>query len=177
MNLDAFEVIGGKKLHGELVPQGAKNEALQILCATLLTDKEVTISNIPRIRDVERLLELLKGLGVKIKEKSHDTLTFQADQINLDFFQTEEFNNNARKISGSVMLNGPLLARFGRAFLPKPGGDKIGRRRLDTHFRGIQKLGGELKYDAEKDLFFVEKKLVLSLEINLLKSIIKIQNY
>ena len=158
MNLDAFEVIGGKKLHGELVPQGAKNEALQILCATLLTDKEVTISNIPRIRDVERLLELLKGLGVKIKEKSHDTLTFQADQIDLDFFQTEEFNNNARKIRGSVMLIGPLLARFGRAFLPKPGGDKIGRRRLDTHFRGIQKLGGELKYDAEKDLFFVETK-------------------
>lgn len=158
MNLDAFEVIGGKKLHGELVPQGAKNEALQILCGTLLTDQEVTISNIPRIRDVERLLELLKGLGVKIKEKSRDTLTFQADQIDLDFFQTEEFNNNARKIRGSVMLIGPLLARFGRAFLPKPGGDKIGRRRLDTHFRGIQKLGGELKYDAEKDLFFVETK-------------------
>ena len=158
MNLDAFEVIGGKKLHGELVPQGAKNEALQILCATLLTDQEVTISNIPRIRDVERLLELLKGLGVKVEEKSRDTITFQADQIDLDFFQTEEFNNNARKIRGSVMLIGPLLARFGRAFLPKPGGDKIGRRRLDTHFRGIQKLGGELKYDAEKDLFFVETK-------------------
>ena len=156
MNLGAFEVFGGHKLKGDILPQGAKNEALQILCATLLTNQEVIISNIPRIKDVERLLDLLRGLGVKVKEIKTDTFSFQADDIDLAFFQTADFNANARKIRGSVMLIGPLLARFGRAFLPKPGGDKIGRRRLDTHFRGIQKLGGELKYDAEKDLYFVE---------------------
>ena len=154
--LDAFRVEGGHTLSGEIIPQGAKNEALQVMCATLLTAEKVIISNIPAIRDVQRLLDLLKGLGVKIEKLSSDSFSFQADEIDLDFFQTEDFQSNARKIRGSVMLIGPLLARFGKAFLPQPGGDKIGRRRLDTHFLGLQKLGAEFKYDAEKNLYYVE---------------------
>lgn len=145
---DAFRVQGGHTLSGEIIPQGAKNEALQVLCAPLLTKEKVTISNIPAIRDVERLLELLRGLGVKVAQVSADTYTFQADDINLDYFNSEDFQKNASKIRGSVMLIGPLLARFGKAFLPQPGGDKIGRRRLDTHFLGLQKLGAEFSYDA-----------------------------
>lgn len=153
---DAFEVIGGKSLKGELIPQGAKNEALQILCATLLTDQKVTISNVPGILDINKLLNLLKGLGVKTTKINSDTYTFQADDIDLDFFQSDQFQQDARRIRGSVMLIGPLLARFGRAYLPKPGGDKIGRRRLDTHFHGLKMLGGEFKFDEKDNTFFIE---------------------
>ena len=152
--MDAFEVIGGKRLSGEITPQGAKNEALQILSATLLTDQAITISNIPDILDVNRLIELLRGLNVKIDQLAPDTYRFQADDIDLDFFQSEAFQKNAQRIRGSVMLIGPLLTRFGRAYLPKPGGDKIGRRRLDTHFLGLQQLGGEFHFDDEKKYLF-----------------------
>lgn len=153
--LDAFKVYGGHTLKGEIIPQGAKNEALQVLCAPLLTAEKITISNIPAIRDVERLLDLLRGLGVKVVQLNADTYTFQADEIDLDYFESEEFQHNASKIRGSVMLIGPLLARFGRAFLPQPGGDKIGRRRLDTHFLGLQKLGAEFNYDADQSRYAI----------------------
>lgn len=156
MTSDAFEVIGGSALHGHIIPQGAKNEALQILCATLLSEDKITISNLPRIHDVLRLLELLRGLGVEIEQQSDDTYTFQARSIHLDYIQTKDFRRNASRIRGSVMLIGPLLARFGRAFLPKPGGDKIGRRRLDAHFFGLEKLGAEFKFDADQNIYFVE---------------------
>ncbi|MEM8907896.1 MAG: UDP-N-acetylglucosamine 1-carboxyvinyltransferase, partial [Bacteroidota bacterium] len=138
MKSDSFEVVGGIRLKGDIVPQGAKNEALQILCATLLTDQKIQISNIPNILDVNRLIDLLRGLGVRIEQQSESVYTFQADQVRIDYFHSEEFRQNARKIRGSVMLIGPMLARFGKAFLPKPGGDKIGRRRLDTHFLGFK---------------------------------------
>ena len=153
---DAFEVIGGTKLKGDITPQGAKNEALQVLCAVLLTKEKVTISNLPDILDVNRLLDLLRGLNVKIEKLNADTYTFQADDINLDFFQSDDFHKNARRIRGSVMLLGPLLARFGKGFLPKPGGDKIGRRRLDAHFNAFEKLGAEFKYEPENNLFYLQ---------------------
>lgn len=158
MNLDAFEVIGGQQLSGEIVPQGAKNEALQVLCAPLLSAEKITIANVPQIQDVLLLIELLEGLGVKVEKTSADTYTFQADEIDLIYLNSAEFLNKASKIRGSVMLIGPLLARFGKAFLPKPGGDKIGRRRLDTHFLGLQSLGAEFKFDAELSVYFVEAK-------------------
>lgn len=156
MILDSFEVQGGTQLKGSLTPQGAKNEALQVLCATLLTDQEITISNIPNIRDAKRLLELLQGLGVMVKQVSEDTYTFQAKDIDLAYFETEEYHKKATSIRGSVMLIGPLLARYGRAFLPKPGGDKIGRRRLDTHFIGLQKLGAKFNFDQDKSIYYIE---------------------
>lgn len=159
MKLDAFEVTGGNKLSGEIIPQGAKNEALQILCAVLLTDKKIIIENIPDIVDVNRLIDLLRGLGVKIKKLADGKFRFKADEIDLDYFGSEEFQTNAKKIRGSVMLIGPLLARFGRAYLPKPGGDKIGRRRMDTHFNGLQMLGGKFHYDDTKGgKYFIESK-------------------
>ncbi len=159
MRLDAFEVVGGNKLSGEIIPQGAKNEALQILCAVLLTDKKVIIENVPDIVDVNRLIDLLRGLGVKVKKISEGKFRFKADEIDLDYFGSEEFQTNAKKIRGSVMLIGPLLARFGRAYLPKPGGDKIGRRRMDTHFNGLQVLGGKFHYDDSKGgKYFIESK-------------------
>lgn len=153
---ESFEVTGGISLKGTLTPQGAKNEALQVLCAVLLTKEKVTISNVPNILDVRKLLSLLKGLGVKIRKTKANTYTFQADEIDLDFYHSDEFQKDAQKIRGSVMLIAPLLARFGRASLPKPGGDKIGRRRLDTHLLGFQKLGAKFKYEGEK--FFLEAK-------------------
>ena len=153
---DAFEVIGGKQLKGTITPQGAKNETLQILCATLLTDQPVTITNVPDILDVNKLIRLLKGLQVKVEKKAKDTYVFQADEVDLDYFKSDEFQKDAKGIRGSVMLIGPLLTRFGRAFLPKPGGDKIGRRRLDTHFLGLQKLGGEFHYDEEEDNYSIQ---------------------
>jgi len=156
MNNDAFEVIGGKKLKGELIPQGAKNEALQVLCTPLLTPEKVTISNVPDIVDVRKLIGLLGGLGVEIERISDDTYTFQAKNVNIEHLSSEEFRKDAKQIRGSVMLIGPLLARFGRAYIPKPGGDKIGRRRLDTHFLGFQNLGAEFNYDAEKGVYEVE---------------------
>ncbi len=153
---ESFEVTGGISLKGTLTPQGAKNEALQVLCAVLLTKEKVTISNVPNILDVRKLLSLLKGLGVKVRKIRANTYNFQADEIDLDFYHSDEFQKDAKKIRGSVMLIAPLLARFGRASLPKPGGDKIGRRRLDTHLLGFQKLGAKFKYEGEK--FFLEAK-------------------
>ena len=138
---DAFEVTGGYKLKGEIKPQGAKNEALQILCAVLLTDQTVTVSNIPNIVDVNMLIELLRDFGVEIKKHSEDTYSFCANEVNLDYMLTEDYSKKAARLRGSVMIIGPLLARFKKAYIPKPGGDKIGRRRLDTHFIGFQNLG------------------------------------
>ncbi len=158
MTTDSFEVIGGNRLKGAIIPQGAKNEALQVLCAVLLTEDPVTISNLPDIRDVNRLLELLRGLNVKVEKQASDTYHFRADQVDISFFNSKEFQANARRIRGSVMLIGPLLARFGKAFLPQPGGDKIGRRRLDTHFRGIQKLGAVFNYDPDKSAYDISTK-------------------
>ncbi|MEL6867835.1 MAG: UDP-N-acetylglucosamine 1-carboxyvinyltransferase, partial [Bacteroidota bacterium] len=154
----SFEVIGGHQLKGSLQPQGAKNEALQILCASLLTPSITHISNIPDILDVRRLIDLLKGLEVKIQKTGEGSFSFDASEIDLQHLQSPTYQANARKIRGSVMLLGPLLARFGKAFLPKPGGDKIGRRRLDTHFIGLQKLGAELRYDDENNLYYLEAK-------------------
>jgi len=156
MAKDTFEVIGGKPLKGTLIPQGAKNETLQILCAPLLTAEKVTVSNIPNILDVNLLIDLVKGFGVKVKKLGTGKYSFQADEIDLKYLESKEFNVKSRKIRGSVMLVGPLLARFGRAYLPKPGGDKIGRRNLDTHFIGFQKLGAKFKYDEKNGLYFVE---------------------
>ena len=155
---ESFIVQGGKKLSGAIKVQGAKNEALQVLCAPLLTDEPVLIENIPDIVDVRLLISLLKGLGVKVTDHGNNSCTFQADNIDLDFFASDEFQKHARRIRGSVMLIGPLLTRFKRAYLPKPGGDKIGRRRLDTHFLGFQKLGAEFKYDEKDNKFFIESK-------------------
>ncbi len=147
---DRFEVYGGKRLEGELQPQGAKNEALQVICATLLTDEPVRLDNVPQILDILHLIELVQGLGVKVIRHSANSYTFQAGDVDLEYFGTREFQEHARKIRGSVMLLAPLLARFKRAVLPKPGGDKIGRRRLDTHFLGLQKLGAQFQYDESK---------------------------
>ncbi len=155
MALDAFEVKGGKRLQGNIRPQGAKNEALQVLCATLLTSEPVTISNIPQIRDVARLLELLKGLGVEVRQLGEDSYRFQAKQIDLDYIHSEDFRERARSIRGSIMLIGPLLARYRQAFLPRPGGDKIGRRRLDTHFLGLEKLGARFNFDPQSNQYSV----------------------
>jgi UDP-N-acetylglucosamine 1-carboxyvinyltransferase len=147
---DFFEVTGGLKLHGELQPQGAKNEALQILCACLLTSEPVRLDNLPDILDVRHLIELIKGLGVKVSRHNPHSCTFEATTVDLDYFGTHEFQSNAKKIRGSVMLLAPLLARYKKAVLPKPGGDKIGRRRLDTHFLGLQKLNARFEYDEAK---------------------------
>lgn len=152
---DAFEVVGGKPLKGTLVPQGAKNEALQILCAVLLTEERVTISNVPDILDIQNLIKLLKGLGVTVERVNNDTYHFQADRVDIEHLHSAEFRQNAKKIRGSVMLIGPLLARFGKAYLPKPGGDKIGRRRLDTHFLGFQTLGAKFEYDEALGMYAV----------------------
>ena len=151
-----FEVTGGRKLQGEITPGGAKNEALQILCATLLTPEKVTISNIPQIVDIMQLIALLEKLGVEVEKLSDDTYTFKAANIDLDYMQTMEFRNQASRLRGSVMIVGPLLARFGVAYIPRPGGDKIGRRRLDTHFIGFQKLGAKFDFDAAEHFFKVE---------------------
>lgn len=155
---NSFEVIGGAELRGEIIPQGAKNEALQIISAVLLTLETVTISNIPDIRDVNKLIELLAAMGVEVKKTADDTYTFRAANINFDFFKTKEFTNAASALRGSIMIAGPLLSRFGSASIPKPGGDKIGRRRLDTHFIGFQKLGAEFNFDTDDNFFTVKAK-------------------
>ena len=152
----SFVIEGNHRLSGDIYPQGAKNEALQVICATLLTSEKVTINNIPDILDVNNLIMLLKELGVKIDRPIPGTYTFQADDINLDYLQTEEFYKKSASLRGSVMLVGPLVARFGEAMIPKPGGDKIGRRRLDTHFLGIQKLGADFNYDTDRQVYEVK---------------------
>lgn len=154
--MDTFEIIGGKKLKGEITPQGAKNEALQIISAVLLTEELITISNIPDIVDVNKLIDLLKDMGVKVERLSKDTYTFKADEINLKYFTTDEFKKKGAALRGSVMIVGPLLARFKQAYIPRPGGDKIGRRRLDTHFLGFQKLGAKFNYDPKDSFFSVD---------------------
>lgn len=154
--MHSFEVTGGKKLKGEIVPQGAKNEALQIISAVLLTPEKVTITNIPDILDVNLLIELLGEIGVKIERTSRDTCIFQADNIDINYLRTEAYRNKSGKLRGSVMLAGPMLARFRKAFISKPGGDKIGRRRLDTHIIGFEKLGVQFNYHAEEGLFHLE---------------------
>ncbi|MBI4930420.1 MAG: UDP-N-acetylglucosamine 1-carboxyvinyltransferase [Bacteroidetes bacterium] len=154
--MSSFVVTGGKKLKGEIIPQGAKNEALQILCAVLLTPEKITISNIPNIVDVNKLIDLLKSLGVKVEKKSEDTYIFQADSVNVDYLLTDEYKKKAAALRGSIMVMGPLLARFGKGYIPKPGGDKIGRRRLDTHFIGFQKLGARFDYDEKTNFYKVD---------------------
>ena len=152
----SFEIIGGKQLKGELTPQGAKNEALQIISAVLLTPEKVVINNIPDIIDVNKLIDLLRDLGVKVEKTAHEQFTFQADEVNIDYINSEKFKNKGGALRGSIMIVGPLLTRFGRGYLPKPGGDKIGRRRLDTHFIGFEKLGAKFTYDAVNEFYQVE---------------------
>jgi UDP-N-acetylglucosamine 1-carboxyvinyltransferase len=151
-----FEIIGGKKLKGEIIPQGAKNEALQILCAVLLTPEPVVISNVPDIVDVNKLIDLLKELGVKVTKSGFEQYTFIADDVNIDYLNSPEFKKKGAALRGSIMIVGPLLARFGRGYIPKPGGDKIGRRRLDTHFIGFQNLGAKFEYIENEEFYKVE---------------------
>ncbi|MFI3295212.1 MAG: UDP-N-acetylglucosamine 1-carboxyvinyltransferase [Rikenellaceae bacterium] len=151
----AFEVTGGCTLHGEITPQGAKNEALQILCAVLMTPQRVTVSNIPQIIDVLQLIELLARMGVQVEKISDDTYCFEASDVDLEYMKSDEFRVSASRLRGSVMMLGALLGRFGRAYMPKPGGDKIGRRRLDTHFIGFQSLGAQFNFDAHQNFFSV----------------------
>jgi UDP-N-acetylglucosamine 1-carboxyvinyltransferase len=154
--MGAFIVQGGKPLKGEITPQGAKNEALQVICATLLTPGKVTIKNIPDISDVNKLIELIGCMGVKVTKESGSVTSFEAVNVNLDYLQTSEFRTLSSSLRGSIMIVGPLLSRFGKAFIPKPGGDKIGRRRVDTHFIGFQKLGARFEFDTTDPFFKVE---------------------
>lgn len=163
----SFEIEGGKQLSGELIPQGAKNEALQILCAVLLTPEKVTISNLPDIIDVNKLINLLQTMGVKTEKVEKGTFIFQAKDIDLAYFDTDDFRKRASSLRGSIMIVGPLLARFNRGYIPKPGGDKIGRRRLDTHFEGFEKLGAKFNYDAGEHFYSVEAKKLKGAYIHL----------
>lgn len=151
----SFVIEGGHKLSGEILPQGAKNEVLQVVCATLLTSEEVTITNIPNILDVNNLIQLLRDMGVKVSMKGVGEYSFKAYEVNLNYLESKDFLARCSRLRGSVMLVGPLVARFGKAMISKPGGDKIGRRRLDTHFLGIQKLGADFEYDEENGLFSI----------------------
>ncbi|MBS1946840.1 MAG: UDP-N-acetylglucosamine 1-carboxyvinyltransferase [Bacteroidetes bacterium] len=151
--MSSFEVTGGKKLNGEITPQGAKNEALQIISAVLLTPEKVTVTNIPDILDVNLLIELLSDMKVKIWRQSRDTCVFQADEVDIDYLRSDAYRKKSGRLRGSVMVAGPMLARFKKAFIARPGGDKIGRRRLDTHIIGFEKLGAEFNYDADGHFF------------------------
>ncbi len=153
-----FEVHGGHKLKGDIIPQGAKNEALQIVCAVLLTKEKVTISNLPNIVDIIKLIELLGDLGVKIEKIGAEEYTFQADNVNVDYLVSPEFKKKGGSLRGSMMIVGPMLTRFGKAYMPKPGGDKIGRRRVDTHFIGFEALGAKFNYNNDSEIFEVEGK-------------------
>jgi UDP-N-acetylglucosamine 1-carboxyvinyltransferase len=154
--MGTFKIEGGIRLKGDITPQGAKNEALQILCAVLLTPEKVTINNIPDIIDVNKLITLLGNLGVKIQRNSSSSITFQADEVNVGYLETEAFKKEGGSLRGSIMIVGPLLARFGKGYIPKPGGDKIGRRRLDTHFEGFINLGAKFRYNREDHFYGVE---------------------
>ncbi len=154
--MGTFKIEGGHRLNGSITPQGAKNEALQIICATLLTPEKVTISNLPDIIDVNKLIFILGELGVKIEKIAKETYTFQADEINLKYLESPEFKRDGSSIRGSIMIVGPLLARFGKGYIPRPGGDKIGRRRLDTHFEGFMSLGAKFRYKKEESFYGVE---------------------
>ena len=154
--MSTFSIKGGVKLKGEVIPQGAKNEALQVICACLLTDKEIIIDNIPEIIDVLKLIDLLKSLGVQVKKIEKNKYSFKANKINIEYLQSDDFKLKGSSLRGSIMIVGPLLARFGKGFIPKPGGDKIGRRRLDTHFIGLIKLGASFRYNKEEHFYGVE---------------------
>ncbi|MCF6308255.1 MAG: UDP-N-acetylglucosamine 1-carboxyvinyltransferase [Flavobacteriaceae bacterium] len=154
--MGSFQIEGGHKLQGEIIPQGAKNEALQILCAVLLTDEKVLIENIPDIRDVNKLIEILENLGVKVNKLGKGKFSFQSDELDLDYLESEKFKEEGSSIRGSIMIVGPLLSRFGKGFIPQPGGDKIGRRRLDTHFEGFIKLGATFRFNKEESFYGVE---------------------
>jgi len=154
--MSVFKIKGGKKLKGEITPQGAKNEALQILSATILSAEPVTVHNVPNIVDVNKLIDLIRDLGCKVDKLGPESYRFTASAINTKFLETEDYRKKAAALRGSVMLLGPILARFGKATMPKPGGDKIGRRRLDTHFLGFQKLGAKFNFDAEEHLFHID---------------------
>jgi len=154
--MNSFEVYGGKKLYGDITPQGAKNEALQIISAVLLTPEKVTITNIPDILDVNLLIELLIEMDVKVERPKRDTCIFQADNVNIDYLHSEDYKKKSGRLRGSVMLAGPMLSRYRKAFIPKPGGDKIGRRRLDTHITGFQKLGASYSYHSEDGFFHLQ---------------------
>lgn len=154
--MGTFIVEGGRQLSGEIVPQGAKNEVLQIICATLLTGEKVTVKNIPDIIDVRKLIELIGSIGVKVTWHSVSEVTFEAVDIDHDYLKSDDFRDKSTSLRGSIMIVGPLLARFGRAFIPKPGGDKIGRRRVDTHFVGFEKLGADFRYDSDNGIYSVE---------------------
>jgi UDP-N-acetylglucosamine 1-carboxyvinyltransferase len=156
--MGVFEIIGGKKLKGELQPQGAKNEVLQILSAVMLTGEKVTVHNVPNIVDVQKQIDLLKSFGVKVEKLGSESYSFLADDVNIDYLYSPEYRKKGSALRGSIMLVGPMLARFGKGFIPKPGGDKIGRRRLDTHFIGFQKLGAEFIYDDKESFYRVEAK-------------------
>jgi len=154
--MGTFKIEGGHQLKGAITPQGAKNEALQVLCAVLLTPDEVTIENIPDIVDVNKLISLLSNLGVKIQKNGHGSYTFKADDVNIKYLESPEFKEEGRGLRGSIMIVGPLLSRFGKGYIPKPGGDKIGRRRLDTHFEGFINLGAKFRYNKEDHFYGVE---------------------
>lgn len=158
--MGTFIVQGGKPLKGEITPQGAKNEALQVICAVLLTSEKITIRNIPDISDVNMLIKLISCMGVRVSRESDSVATFEAVDVNLDYLQTSEFRAQSSSLRGSIMIVGPLLARYGKAFIPKPGGDKIGRRRVDTHFTGFQKLGAKFEFDSADPFFKVEAPLL-----------------
>ena len=159
--MTTFKVKGGYKLSGEIHPQGAKNETLQVLCAVLLTSEEVVIENIPNIRDVNILINLLKDLKVKVKKITSSTYSFQSDNIDINYLSSKEYKLKSSSIRGSIMMIGPLLARFGKGFIPRPGGDKIGRRRLDTHFNGFEKLGARFDYDSKEEFYRVSAKKLI----------------
>jgi UDP-N-acetylglucosamine 1-carboxyvinyltransferase len=154
----SFEIIGGRQLHGELHPQGAKNEALQVICACLLTDEEVIIENVPDILDVNKLIELLINFGVSVKKIEPGIFSFRSNSINPGYFDSDSFRKSVSQLRGSVMIVGPMLAKFGKAFIPRPGGDKIGRRRLDTHFLGLEKLGADFRYDPRDAFYTIQAK-------------------
>jgi len=154
--MGAFRIEGGHKLHGEIIPQGAKNEALQVVCAVLLTADTVVLNKVPNIRDVNKLIELLADMGVKVKQLSEESYSFTADEVNVAYLETDEYRQKAASLRGSIMILGPLLARFGKAKIPKPGGDKIGRRRLDTHFIGFENLGAKFNYDSKSGFFHID---------------------
>jgi UDP-N-acetylglucosamine 1-carboxyvinyltransferase len=157
-NMDAFRIEGGTPLKGTIIPQGAKNEALQIICATLLTEEKVTIHNIPDISDVNMLISLLEDFGVKVKKLGEGSFSFHAKNVNLDFLYSKDYAKKTAKLRCTIMILGPLLARFKKAYIPKPGGDKIGRRRLDTHFLGFEKLGAKFNFDAKENTFTVDAR-------------------
>jgi UDP-N-acetylglucosamine 1-carboxyvinyltransferase len=162
-----FEIVGGKKLQGEIVPQGAKNEALQILSAVLLTEDKITISNLPDIIDVNKQIALLQAMGVKVERVERGTFTFCAKDVTIEYLRSDDFKQKAGGLRGSIMVVGPLLARFGEGYIPKPGGDKIGRRRLDTHFIGFEKLGAQFHYDAADSFYSVKAEKLKGTYIHL----------